>query len=121
MAVVLAKVVAGVTVGAARCRTAFAPGVFATDVALRAVADGVPWRNAYHDVRDHLDRLADEDPDAAVRAKRHEGTCLGLDRGLYRRRIVAASASASRRLAALDRRRKALLSGSVNKALTMKV
>ena len=106
---ILAKVVAGVTVDAARCRAAFTPGVFATDVALRAVADGMPWRDAYHDVRDHLDRLADEDPDAAVRAKRHEGTCLGLDRGLYRRRIAAASASAARRLAALERRRKALL------------
>ena len=106
---ILAKVVKGLSVDAERCRAAFSPGVFATDVALRQVAAGRPWRDAYHDVRDHLDRLATEDCDAAVRAKRHEGTCLGLNRALYRRRISAADRSAATRLAALDRACRALL------------
>ena len=80
---ILAKVVKGMTVDADKCREAFSPGVFATDVALRKVAAGIPWRDAYHDVRDHLEQLDREDCDEAVRAKRHEGTCLGIDHGVY--------------------------------------
>ena len=106
---ILAKVVAGVTVDAARCRSAFTPGVFATDVALRMVAGGTPWRDAYHDVRDHLERLGDEDPDAAVAAKRHEGTTGGIDFKAYGARFAAAARSARSRLAALAGRRRKLL------------
>ena len=106
---ILAKLVAGLKLDAARCRAAFTPDVFATDVALRMVADGVPWRDAYHDVRDHLERLAEEDCDAAVAAKNHEGATAGIDREFYRGRIAAALKSAKTRLAALERKCKALL------------
>ena len=106
---ILAKLVAGVEVDAAACRAAFTPGVFATDVALRKVAAGTPWRDAYHDVRDHLELLGTEDCDAAVKAKRHEGTCLGIDRNLYRRRIASVRKSAESRAAALEKRRRALM------------
>ena len=107
---ILAKVVAGVKVDADRCRAAFTPGVFATDVALMKVADGTPWRDAYHEVRDQFAALYDGrkadvaslDPDAQVALKTHEGTCMGIDRALYRRRIRDAEASAKKRLAALD-------------------
>ena len=99
---ILAKVVKGMKVDAAACRAAFTPGVFATDVALRKVAAGTPWRDAYHDVRDHLGQLDAEDPDAAVALKRHEGTCLGVDHAVYRRRIAAAEKSAAARRLALD-------------------
>ena len=71
---ILAKVVKGMKVDPAACRAAFTPGVFATDVALRKVAKGTPWRDAYHDVRDHLEQLDAENPDAAVALKKHEGT-----------------------------------------------
>ncbi|MGN0834060.1 MAG: argininosuccinate lyase [Kiritimatiellia bacterium] len=84
---ILAKVAKGLKVNADNCREAFTPGVFATDVALRKVAAGTPWRDAYHEVRDHLELLGDEDCDAAVRAKTHEGTCLGIDHDLYQARI----------------------------------
>ena len=57
----------------AKLRAGFIPGVFATDVALRKVAAGTPWREAYHQVRDNLEALATEDPDAAVAAKTHAG------------------------------------------------
>ena len=80
----------------------FSPGVFATDVALRKVAAGTPWRDAYHDVRDHLEQLDAESPDAAVALKKHEGTCLGLDHDLYRSRIAAAVESAEKRRRELD-------------------
>ena len=106
---ILAKVVDGTVIDADRCRAAFTPGVFATDVALRMVAGGTPWRDAYHDVRDHLERLSDEDPDAAVAAKTHEGTTGGIDCELYERRIGEVLESASKRLAALQAAKNALL------------
>ena len=97
-----AKVVKGLKVDPAACRAAFTPGVFATDVALRKVAKGTPWRDAYHDVRDHLGQLDSENPDAAAAIKKHEGTCLGLDHDLYRARIAAAYKSADARRRELD-------------------
>ena len=106
---ILAKVVDGLGVDAEKCRAGFTPGVFATDVALRKVAAGVPWRDAYHDVRDHLEQLESEDPDAAVAAKTHEGTCGGIDIAAYNRRCREALKGVSARLAALECRCASLL------------
>ena len=114
---ILAKVVKGMKVDAARCRAAFTPGVFATDVALRKVAAGTPWRDAYHEVRDQFAALYDGrpaevatiDPDEAVAAKTHEGTTGGIDRSLYARREREVRRSVSVRLRALERRCAALL------------
>ncbi len=106
---ILAKVVEGLEVDEAKCRDAFTPGVFATDVALRKVAAGVPWRDAYHDVRDHLEQLDDENPDDAVNAKTHEGTCHGIDIEAYAKRCDDALDSAARRLVELDERCSELL------------
>lgn len=106
---ILAKVIAGVKVNPDLCRAAFTPGVFATDVALRKVAQGTPWRDAYHDVRDHLEQLENEDCEAAVRAKKHEGTCLGIDHTLYQKRISTAARSVDARMAAFEKTCKALL------------
>ncbi len=106
---ILAKVVGGVKVDAAKCRAAFIPGVFATDVALRKVAEGIPWRDAYHEVRDHLDALGNEDCDRAVRAKKHEGTCLGIDHAIYAKRGAIALKSITKRLGVLEAKCAALL------------
>jgi len=84
---ILAKFVDGMGVDEAKLRAGFIPGVFATDVALRKVAAGTPWREAYHQVRDNLEALSSEDPDAAVAAKTHAGTTGGLDYALYDERI----------------------------------
>jgi argininosuccinate lyase len=108
---ILTKVVAGLSVDADACRAGFTPGVFATDVALRLVAGGVPWRDAYHDVRDHLERLDDEAPDAAVTAKTHEGSTGGLDHGVYRARLLAGLKSVTLRLSHLHACKDALLRG----------
>jgi argininosuccinate lyase len=105
---ILAKVVAGTSVDRAVCRAAFTPGVFATDAALRKVAAGTPWRDAYHDVRDHLERLGDEDPDAAVAAKTHEGTTSGIDIALYASRLAASEKSLKTRLNNLEKRKRSL-------------
>ena len=106
---ILAKVVAGMSTDEARCRAAFTPGVFATDVALRKVAEGTPWRDAYHDVRDHLERLSGEDPDRAVAAKTHEGATGGLDTRIYLRRARESLKGVGERLAALNKAKAALL------------
>ena len=108
---ILAKLVRGMKVNPDACRAAFTPGVFATDVALKKVADGMPWRDAYHDVRDQFALLYDGkpcevsglDPDEQVALKKHEGTCLGIDHGLHQRRMSAATDSADARLAALEK------------------
>jgi argininosuccinate lyase len=105
---ILAKVVAGTTVDRAVCRAAFTPGVFATDVALRKVAQGTPWRDAYHDVRDHLERLGDEDPDSAVAAKTHEGTTSGINMALYKSRLAASGKSFKVRLNNLEKCKRSL-------------
>ncbi|MBE6381800.1 MAG: argininosuccinate lyase [Lentisphaerae bacterium] len=113
---ILAKVVAGTTVDPDRCRKAFTPGVFATDVALRKVANGTPWRDAYHAVRDQFAALYDGkpaevasiDPDEAVAAKCHEGTTGGIDHEVYRGRMETALKDISTRLGALQSAKKAL-------------
>ncbi len=106
---ILEKVASGIAVDPEKCRSAFTPGVFATDVALRKVAAGIPWRDAYHDVRDNLGQLDSEDPDSAVKAKNHEGTCGGIDMKLYLARISALEKSASKRKASLLSAAKRLL------------
>jgi len=106
---ILTKVVEGMTIDEARLRAGFIPGVFATDVALRMVAKGTPWRDAYHEVRDHLERLDKEDPDAAVAAKTHEGTTAGLHYSVYVDRIEAMRSLVASRTKATEAACKALL------------
>ena len=106
---ILAKMVRGLAIDEAALRAGFSPGVFATDAALRQVAAGVPWREAYHDVRDHLERLSTEDPDAAVAAKTHTGATAGLDYALYDRRLKELRTSVSTRQTAFAVKCAALL------------
>jgi len=106
---ILAKMVRGLAIDEAALRAGFTPGVFATDAALRQVAAGVPWREAYHDVRDHLERLSTEDPDAAVAAKTHAGATAGLDYEFYDRRLKELRASVSTRQTAFAAKCAALL------------
>ena len=106
---ILAKFVAGMGVDEARLRAGFIPGVFATDVALRKVAAGTPWREAYHQVRDNLEALSSEDPDAAVAAKTHAGATAGLDWNLYETRISDLEQTVARRSQAFEMKRKELL------------
>ncbi len=108
---ILKKVVEGLRVDAEACRRAFTPGVFATDVALMKVAAGVPWRDAYHDVRDQFAALYDGkkaeiaslDPDRQVALKTHEGTCLGLDHARYAKAVSDISRTAAARRRALEK------------------
>lgn len=106
---ILAKFVRGLGVDEAKLRAGFIPGVFATDVALRKVAAGTPWREAYHQVRDNLAALATEDPDAAVAAKTHAGATAGLDYALYAGRVAALRTSVAARMEQFEAKMKELL------------
>lgn len=106
---ILAKFVRGLGIDEAKLRAGFIPGVFATDVALRKVAAGTPWREAYHQVRDNLEALATEDPDAAVAAKTHAGATAGLDYALYAGRVAALRTSVAARMEQFEVKMKELL------------
>lgn len=98
---IMAALVGGLEADAARLRAAFdEPGVFATDRALELVAGGMPFRDAYHQVRDHLEDLRGMDPDQAVARKTHLGAPAGLDFALFSGRI-----SGARRAIAAEARR----------------
>ncbi|WFB35777.1 argininosuccinate lyase [Kiritimatiellota bacterium B12222] len=84
---ILARCVAGLKVNGEKLRGAFDGGVFATDAALALVAKGMPFRDAYHEVKAHLADLENEDPDKAIALKTHLGATAGLDFELYRERI----------------------------------
>ena len=76
---ILAPMVAGLQVEGDALRRAFGPEVFATDRALELVAGGMPFRDAYHEVKAHLGDLTGRSPDEALAAKRHLGAPMGLD------------------------------------------
>lgn len=76
---VMVPLISALRVDAAACRRAFTPEVFATDHALELVATGMPFRDAYREVKAHLDDLQNRDPDAAIAAKTHLGAPAGLD------------------------------------------
>ena len=91
------------TVNPEACRAAFAePGVFATDRALELVAGGMPFRDAYHQVRDHLEDLRGMDPDAVIAQKTHLGGTNGLDFAQLRARADALAAQALAAQAKVD-------------------
>lgn len=90
---ILARCVEGLEVNPDRLRGAFDGGVFATDVALAKVAAGMPFRDAYHYVKEHLSELDSADPDEAIARKTHLGSTAGLDFDLYHRRIGEARAA----------------------------
>ncbi len=76
---ILVPLMEGLKVNPTALRNAFGPEVFATDSALERVVDGMPFRDAYHEVKANLNRLTGKSPDAALAAKRHLGAPMGLD------------------------------------------
>lgn len=80
---IMSRLVSGITPDPDRLRAAFEPGVFATDRALELVASGMPFRDAYHQVRDNLEALKGMDPDEVIAQKTHTGATNGLDFDMY--------------------------------------
>ena len=75
---IMERLVSGMKVNRKALLAGFSPAVFATDRALELVAEGMPFRDAYQQVRDHLEELCGADPAAAIRRKTHLGAPAGL-------------------------------------------
>jgi argininosuccinate lyase len=104
---VMRKCVSGVKVNEDRLLAGFTPDVFATDRALELVAGGMPFRDAYHHVKEHLSELSALDPRAAIAAKTHLGATNGLNFPAYAKSITALRRITSRRrnkLASVERK-----------------
>ena len=86
---ILAPLIAGLGVNREKLLEAFTPDVFATDRALELVAGGMPFRDAYHHVKAHLDELQHMDPIAAVAQKTHLGAPAGLNFAGTTARVIA--------------------------------
>jgi argininosuccinate lyase len=97
-------------------RRAFGPDVFATDRALELVAGGMPFRDAYDEVKAHLGDLAARSPDDALAAKRHLGAPLGLDFDALDARAAEALAWAADEFAHHETCRNRLLRPTVHKS-----
>lgn len=67
----------------------FTPDVFATDRALELVGEGMPFRDAYHYVKENLHELEGIDPSEAIQLKTHLGAPLGLDWNYFKERAAA--------------------------------
>jgi argininosuccinate lyase len=67
----------------------FTPDVFATDRALELVAGGMPFRDAYHYVKENLGELSTIAPAKAILLKTHIGASLGLDWDYFKGRTAA--------------------------------
>ena len=87
--VVMARLVDGMTANRKALGDAFEAGVFAADRALELVAEGMPFRDAYQQVKDNLDALERTSPKAAVARKTHLGASAGLDLALLKGRVKA--------------------------------
>jgi len=64
----------------------FTPDVFATDRALELVGEGMPFRDAYHHVKENLQELENINPTEAIQLKTHLGAPLGLDWNYFKAR-----------------------------------
>jgi argininosuccinate lyase len=84
---VLTGLIRGIAVDRARLTEAFSPDVFAADEALKRVLGGMPFRDAYHEVKARLEDLRGEDPAISIRARNHLGAPGGLDFNDLDRRI----------------------------------
>ena len=92
---IMAPLVAGLKINREALRRGFTPAVFAADHALKLVARGMPFRDAYHYVKKHLNELDGLDPARAIALKTHIGATAGLDFADMARLLAAERAFAS--------------------------
>ncbi|NQU40214.1 MAG: argininosuccinate lyase [Lentisphaerae bacterium] len=86
---VMAQMIGGMTANRPALEAAFTTGVFAADRALELVAEGLPFRDAYQQVKANLDALESVRPAAAIAQKVHLGAAAGLDLALLKQRVQA--------------------------------
>jgi len=90
---IMSLLISGTTVNRDALLKGFTPDVFATDRALELVGEGMPFRDAYHYVKEHLGELENMDPGEAIAKKTHLGATAGLDFPHYKKRIDVVSSS----------------------------
>jgi argininosuccinate lyase len=86
---VLSPFIEAIEVNKQALKDGFSPDVFATDRALELVGEGMPFRDAYHYVKEHLEELEKIDPSKAIAQKTHLGAPMGIDWDLLKERIGA--------------------------------
>ncbi len=84
---IMERMVEGLTANREALIAGFTPPVFATDKALELVANGMPFREAYHHVKTHLSELEQVNPCAAITGKQHLGATAGLDYRMLTQRV----------------------------------
>ncbi len=97
---VMSRLVGGLRLNEAALRAGLGPAVFATDMALRLVSSGVPFREAYMRVKEQLGSLKADDADAAIAMRSRPGGPVCVDT-----KGMKASAAAWKRFA-IDRRKR---------------
>jgi argininosuccinate lyase len=108
---VLAPFIESIRVHRDRLLAGFTPDVFATDRALELVGQGMPFRDAYHYVKEHLDELVGLDPVRAIEQKTHLGAPLGIDWELLGDRLNAVRETVREERRSLDAAVKKLMRG----------
>lgn len=93
---IMTRLTTGLTAHRKALLAGFTPPVFAADRALDLVAGGMPFRDAYQHVRDHLDELQAINVFEALARKTHLGAAAGLDWRLPATRIRAVKDFAKR-------------------------
>ena len=86
---VLSPFIEAIVVNKQALKDGFCPDVFATDRALELVGEGMPFRDAYHYVKQNLVELEKIDPAKALAKKTHLGAPMGIDWALLNERVTA--------------------------------
>lgn len=92
---IMAPLMAGLKVNCKALCAGFRPAVFAADRALELVGRGMPFRDAYRYIKEHLGELKAMDPAEAIALKRHMGAPAGLDFAGMARSLAAERAFVS--------------------------
>ena len=87
--------IAGVGFDAQAMATAISPGMFATDVAVEAAAEGTPFRDAYHSAM-QSSQLAQRSADDSVSQRVSPGACADLRLAELRARLRRSAESDQR-------------------------
>ncbi len=88
---VMSQMIKGLKVNTDALLKGFTPDVFATDRAIELVGRGMPFRDAYQHVKDHLDELEQIDPVESISKKSYYGMPGGMDFNAISDRLKNAS------------------------------
>jgi argininosuccinate lyase len=106
---VLSPFIQAIHVNKEKLLAGFTPDVFATDYALELVGKGMPFRDAYHYVKEHIGDLDNMDPVKAIEQKTHLGAPMGIDWELLKARAKAVVETVREERKAIDSAVKKLL------------